>query len=163
MGRGRGRTAVVGALGAALLTLGIAGCGAESTPNDPRPEPSARVSVTIGPEEVLVTPRRISFGPERNQQIPQNRNHPQPSREVDAALDVVFVAANQTATDSPIEIRGPEDAESEPIFARSPGSLQTELPSGTYTIVATDVPGAKPGKLVVGPYRASSQNDVLLP
>jgi hypothetical protein len=30
-------------------------------------------------------------------------------------------------------------------------------------VAAADVPGARPGKLVVGPYRASSQNDVLLP
>ena len=30
-------------------------------------------------------------------------------------------------------------------------------------ITAADIPGARPGKLVVGPYRASSQNDVLLP
>ena len=27
----------------------------------------------------------------------------------------------------------------------------------------TDIPGAKPAGLMVGPYRASSQNDVLLP
>jgi len=49
------------------------------------------------------------------------------------------------------------------VFANSPGTFQTSLPAGVYTISAAEQPEAKPGKLIVGSYRASSENDVLLP
>jgi hypothetical protein len=49
------------------------------------------------------------------------------------------------------------------IPAGSPATLQTDLPAGTYMLGAADIPGARPGKLIVGNFRASSQNDVLLP
>jgi len=122
-----------------------------------------RVSVTITPKAVTVDPERIGFGPARTQQIPQNQNHAQPPIKTKAPLTAVIVAANQTRTDSRLELRGPDDASSGPILAGSPGTMQTDLPTGTYTVVAADIPGARPGKLIVGPYRASSQNDVLLP
>lgn len=161
MGRGGARIAVAGALAAAALA--VVGCGAESHTNDPRPQVSARVSVSIGPKAIEVQPRRIAFGPERNQQLPQNRNHPQPPIDTDAPLDVTFVAANQTDDDVRLELRGPTSASSATIFANSPGTLQADLPTGVYVVVAPDVPTARPGKLIVGPYRASSENDVLLP
>ncbi|MGE0068536.1 MAG: hypothetical protein AB7T48_14420 [Solirubrobacterales bacterium] len=161
MGRGRARAGVAGVIGA--ITLAFAGCGAESHPNEPRPQVATRVSVTISEGAVTVQPRGIGIGPDRTQQIPQNQNHPQPPIETDAPLDVVFVAANQTQTDSKLEVIGPTDASSGPLLAGSPGSFQTSLPTGTYVITAPDIPSARPGKLVVGPYRASSKNDVLLP
>jgi hypothetical protein len=152
---------VVGAIG--VLALAAAGCGAESHPNDPRPQVATRVSVTITPQAVTVQPGVIGTGPAKTQQIPQNQNHPQPPIRTDAPLTVAIVAANQTRSDSRLEIRGPRDASSGPIPASTPGTLQTDLPPGTYVIAAANVPGARPGKLVVGPYRASSKNDVLLP
>ena len=60
-------------------------------------------------------------------------------------------------------IRGPKESTSGTVFANSPGTFQTNLPTGVYTITAAEQPEARPGKLVVGPYRASSENDVLLP
>ncbi len=150
-----------GALGA--LALLAAGCGAQSHPNEQRPAPPSRVSVTITPSAVIVQPRAIGTGPDKTQQIPQNQNHPQPPIKTKAPLIVAIVAANQTSLDSHLELRGPRDASSGPIPANSPGTLQTDLPAGTYTIAAADIPGARPGKLIVGRYRASSQNDVLLP
>jgi hypothetical protein len=161
MGRGRAR-GVACAFG--LLALLAAGCGAETHPNDPRPQVAIRVSVTITPKAVTVTPAAVGVGPARRQQIPQNQNHAQPAIKGDKGpLTVAIVTANQTRTDSRLEIRGPRDDRSGPIPAGSPGTLQTDLPTGTYTIAAADIPGARPGKLVVGPYRASSENDVLLP
>jgi hypothetical protein len=145
------------------LALVAAGCGAESHPNDQRPQAPTRVAITITPKAVTVQPAAIGVGPAKTQQIPQNQNHAQPPIHTDAAIVAILVTANQTSSDSQLEIRGPKDVSSEPIFARSPASLQTTLPTGTYTIAAAGVPGARPGKLVVGPYRASSQNDVLLP
>jgi hypothetical protein len=163
MGRGRARiAAVAGAVGA--LALATAGCGAETHPNEPRPQVSLHVSVKIGPKKVIVQPRAIATGPERTQQIPQNANHPQPPiRGAKGPINVTFVAANETGSDARLQIRGPKDMGSEPIYAHSPGTLQTDLPSGSYTVAVSGVPGARPGKLVVGHYHASSQNDVLLP
>lgn len=147
----------------AIVALAAAGCGAETHPNDQRPQAPLRVSVTITPKAVVVQPGKIAFGPDRTQQIPQNEDHAQPPIKTDAPATMVIVTANQTGTDSRLELRGPRDVSSGPVLARSPASLQTALPSGTYTIAAADVPGARPGRLIVGPYRASSQNDVLLP
>ncbi len=161
MGRGRAKAAVACALGA--LVLLAAGCGAETHPNDPRPQVALRVSVTITPRAITVQPTTIGVGPARTQQIPQNLNHAQPRIDSDGPLTVSIVTANQTRFDSKLEIRGPRDVSSVPIPAGSPATLQTDLPTGTYVIGAANVPGARPGKLIVGPYRASSKNDVLLP
>lgn len=156
----RPRVAVVCALAAAAFA--VAGCGASSHPNEPRPQVPTRVSVTITPNGVLVQPKRIAFGPERNQQIPQNQNHPQPPIHTNRPLDVVLVTANQTESESRLHIHGRADVESAPVLAHSPGTVRAELPTGTYTITASGVPYAQ-AKLVVGPYRASSQNDLLQP
>lgn len=158
MGRGRATTAVACLLGAALL---VAGCGAEQYANEQRPQVSTRVSVTIGPNGLIVDPARIAFGREKFQELPQNQNHPEPPIKTDKPLDVTFVAANQTTRDSQLVIRGATDATSEPVLANSPGTFQVDLPTGTYTVTARGVPGSAP--LAVGPFRASSQNDVLLP
>lgn len=163
MVRGRGRCGSAVALGALALALVLPGCGAESHSNDPRPKVATRVSVTIVPGAVIVRPPRIAAGPERDQQIPQNRDAAQPPIDTDAPLDVVFVVANQTGETTRLAVRGPARAGSEPLPPRSPGSLQTALPSGTYTVSAPGVPGARPGKLVVGEHRASSENDILTP
>jgi hypothetical protein len=160
MGRGRGTAAIACLLGASAL---VAGCGASRHPNQQRPQPPTRVSVSITPRGIEVQPGKVAFGPEPKQQIPQNQNHPQPPIRTGAPLDVTFVAANQTTVDSHLVIRGARDADSEPVLAHSPGSFQVELPTGSYVIAAAGLPRARPGRLLVGPYRASSQNDVLLP
>jgi hypothetical protein len=161
MGPGRARAAVAGAIGA--LSLLAAGCGAESHTNDPRPQVALQVSVTIGPRAIGVQPAAIGIDASRTQQIPQNQNHAQPAIRTKGPATVRIVAANQTTTGTRLEIRGPRDASSGPIPAHRPGTLQADLPPGTYLIAAAGIPGARPGRLVVGPYRASSQNDVLLP
>jgi hypothetical protein len=161
MGPGRAKAAVVGAI--ATLALLVAGCGAQSHPNDPRPQVALQVSVTIGTKEITVQPREIAVGQARTQQIPQNQNHAQPAIKTDAPATVRIIASNQTRTDTRLELRGPIDASSESIPANSPGTLQADLPAGTYVIAAADIPGAGIGKLIVGPFRASSENDVLLP
>jgi hypothetical protein len=161
MGPGRARAAIAGACLAAAL--GAAGCGAESHRNDQRPEVQQRVSVTIEPDGVTVQPTKVATASVRTQQIPQNQDYEQPATRGKGPLTVVFVTANITRRDSKLEIRGPTDTESKPIYANSPGSFQTELPTGDYTIVAADIPGARAARLTVGPFRGSSQNEVLLP
>lgn len=161
MGGGRARSAIACVLGALALTA--AGCGAENHTNDPRPQVATRVSVTITRSAVTVQPERIAVGPERTQQIPQNQEHPQPPIRTNGPLTVVFVAANLTNFDSHLEVRGPRDATSGPLIANGNGTLQADLPTGVYRITAADIPSARPAKLAIGPYRASSKNDVLLP
>jgi hypothetical protein len=158
LGRGIAVGACVGALGLASL-----GCGAEEHANVPRPSPPVRVSVAIHSDSITVTPSKVGLGPEKSKLIQQNEDQPQPSIRTNAPLTVVFVSANLTRTDSSLEIRGPKDTSSGPLVANGNNSYQTALPTGRYTIAAADIPGAKPASLIVGPYRASSQNDVLLP
>jgi hypothetical protein len=145
------------------LALAVAGCGAESHVNGPRPQAPAHISVTIGQHAVTVQPHAVGFGPDRAQQIPQNQQGAQPPIHTKAPMTVVFVAANLTDFDSHLEIHGPKDVSSGPLYANANGTVQAELPTGNYTIGAADIPDATPARLTVGPYRASSQNDVLLP
>lgn len=161
MGR---RRSIAGAAALVGLALVATGCGVEEHANDPRPQPSTRVSVTVGEDAVTVQPRRVAIGPEPTQQIPQNVNAEQPRIRSNAPLDVILVAANLTDVDSRIELRGPgADATSQPLIANGAVTMQARLPTGVYTVSAADVPRAEPAKLVVGPYRSSSENDVLLP
>lgn len=162
MGSGRVRgAAVAGLIGAALM---VAGCGESRHANEQRPSPSTRISVRVSPKEVIVQPLAVATGPEKTQQIPQNQNQQQlPIRHGRGPLDVVFVTTNQTEDDLHLRIRGAKEVESGTVYAGGPGSFQTSLPTGSYVISAAGIPGAKPGHLKVGSFRASSQNDVLLP
>jgi hypothetical protein len=162
MGRGRGRFLVAGC---ALVALGLAsaGCGAEESANEPRPQPPTRVSVTVTTRAITVQPSRIAIGPEPTQQIPQNQHASQPQVRSKAPVDVVFVSANLTDFDSKLEVRGPKTVKSEALVANGNNSMLTSLPTGVYRVSAADIPSAKPVRFTVGPYRTSSENDLLLP
>ena len=162
MGPGRARAAAFACLAGAVLLL-AAGCGESRHANEQRPSGSTRVSVTINPREVLVQPTAVAEEAEKFQQIPQNQDHPQPPIKTKTPLNVTFVTANQTSTDTKLKIRGAKEAESDTVYARSPGTFQVSLPAGSYTVSVTGMPGARPGHLKIGHFRASSQNDVLLP
>lgn len=155
-------TALAGALSA--IALLAAGCGAESHVNDPRPQPPTRVSVAVNGDEVLVQPRRIAFGPEPTQQLPQNRNVRQPPVRSKAPLNVVIVATNLTDRDSRLRLSGAgREMSSKPLYRNANVTMQAILPAGAYRIAAEDLPGVEPARLLVGPFRSSSENDVLLP
>ncbi|HKB50534.1 MAG TPA: hypothetical protein VKC63_03790 [Solirubrobacterales bacterium] len=158
--------AAAAALSCALGALALlgAGCGAEEHVNDPRPQSPTRVSVAISDGAITVQPPRIAIGPEPTQQIPQNQHAGQPAVRSNAPLNVVFVTANLTNVDSRLEVHGSgKSYSSKPLYANANGTLQAILPTGVYRIGAAGIPGAKPAKLVVGPRRTSSENDVLLP
>lgn len=162
MGSGRGRLLAAGCAVVALGLIGT-GCGAESHPNEPRSQPPTRVSVTVTPKSITVQPPKIAFGPEPKQQIPQNQHAPQPEVDSKAPVDVVFVAANLTEFDSRLEIHGPKNFKGKDLVANGNGSLLASLPTGEYKVSAADIPSAKAVSFTVGPYRSSSQNDLLLP
>ena len=143
--------------------LVAAGCGATTRPNDPRPAVSTRISVILTPKAVIVQPGEVAMGEEPTQQIPQNRGAKQPPINSKKPLDITFVAANQTGDPAHLIVKGPAEAKSGPVFARSPATFQASLPTGSYTVTAADVPGARPAHFDVGPYRAGSENELLLP
>jgi len=152
--------AIIGLIGTTAL---LAGCGEDRHANEQRPNVSTRISVTLSPKEVIVQPLQIGIRAEATQEIPQNENDPEPPIKTKKPLDVTIVVANQTPSDAKLKIRGATEEETDTVFARSPGSFQVDLPAGTYTISAVGLPEARPAHLKVGKYRASSQNDVLLP
>ena len=166
VGRGGLRAAAIaGLVGATAL---LAGCGESRHDNEQRPQVSTQVTLTINQDEVIVQPVKIAMGREKFQEIPQNQDYPEPPLKQGQGrpLDVTLVAANQTPTDTKLRIRGAaldKDAESTTVFARSPGKFQVDLPTGSYTISDVGLPEARPARLTVGSYRASSQNDVLTP
>lgn len=163
-GRASTRRRAFAISGLAALALGATGCGVEEHANDPRPQAPTRVSVTLNQDGVTVEPSRIAIGPNPNEQIPQNRNTDQPAVRSDAPLIVAFVASNLTDRDSRLELRGVgREATSKPWVGHGAVSMQASLPTGTYVLTAAGVPGAKPARLTVGPYRYSSENDLLLP
>jgi hypothetical protein len=145
------------------IALIAAGCGAQEHANEARPQPPTRVSVTLTPRAITVQPPRVAVGPEPTQQIPQNQHAGQPSIRSKAPLDVVFVTANLTRANSKLELHGPKNAISGPLVANGNGSFQASLPTGAYTVRAAGIAGAKPVHFTIGPYRSSSQNNVLLP
>lgn len=161
--RGRFPKLALACVALAALAATAAGCGVEEHPNEARPQPPTRVSVAVTEDAITVRPSRIAFGPEPTQQIPQNAHASQPQARSNRPVDVTFVAANLTPTDSRLELRGRLHAKSQPLVANGNVSMQTSLPTGVYRVVAADIPAARPAKLVVGPYRSSSKNDVLLP
>lgn len=160
MGAGGARAlAVAAVLGAALLV----GCGESRHPNEPRPQVSTRISVTINPNELIVQPGEIGTKAEPTQEVEQNEGNPAPPIKTKVPLDVTVVAANQTAKDTKLKITGTKNGESDTIYAHSPGTFGFNLPAGDYTIKAVGMPQAGSAQLTVGSYRASSQNDLLLP
>jgi len=166
MGSRRGRRAPARAFAAlaAATALLAAGCGVEEHANEPRPQPSTRVSVTVGEDEITVQPARIAVGSEPSQQIPQNVDTEQPRVRSNAPVEVVLVAANLTDVDSRLELRGAgANATSKPLVANGAITLLAQLPTGVYSVRAAGIPRVAPGRLVVGPYRTSSENDLLLP
>jgi hypothetical protein len=134
-----GRRHAVGA-GLAVLGLAAAGCGSEDHPNEPRPPKPIEITARVDNEVVDVSPREFGAGL------------------------VVFSISNQS--DSPVELTldGPVAAASNPI---EPGNVsddfKIELQEGEYEVTGGDESNARPTELVIGPERASAQDELLLP
>jgi hypothetical protein len=165
MGRGRGRKAILAALGALVLA---AGCGPESHPNDPRPPLAAEVTANVTNDSVQAQPAEVGVKGQNTAPLTQNDvkdNVKQPKADPKTPLVVNFTISNTTATDTTLEIHGPSGFQkrSGPVVAQGNNVFKVALPNGHYTLEAADLPGATPAKFYVGPLRVSSQNDLLLP
>ncbi|MGI8461106.1 MAG: hypothetical protein ACR2OC_05650 [Solirubrobacterales bacterium] len=124
----------------AALAAGVAaGCGADDHPNDPRPPAPIEITARVTEDQVAVQPDEFGAGL------------------------VNMTISNQT--DDPVEISvdGPTALTGGVIAPRQPGNLKVDFEEGEYEVTAGEESEAKPTLLTVGPERASSQNELLLP
>jgi hypothetical protein len=165
MGRGSVKRAILGGFGSLAVALVIAGCGAESHANDPRPPLAAEVTVNVTGSHIQAEPAAVGVKKGNGEAIDQNQGQKQPKANSKAPLVVNFTATNTTNVDTTLEIHGPGGFEkrSGPLVAQGNGVYKVGLPNGHYTIEAADLPAAKPASFYVGPVRVSAQNDLLLP
>jgi hypothetical protein len=136
---------------AALAGVGI-GCGAEDHPNEPRPPAPIEITAKVDDERVDIEPSKFGAGL------------------------VVMTISNQSDDVIQLAVDGPcqadvddESSAADPcptgpaIQPGQPGNFKLDFQEGEYTISAGDESSARPAVLSVGPERASSQNDLLLP
>lgn len=129
------RTALLAAIGAALL---VSGCGAADRENDPRPPSPIELTAKIDNDKVIVSPSEAGGG-----------------------LATITIS-NQSDQDVALTFAGPSEGSTQPIAAGNVGALKIDLQEGDYDVSADD-PSLKPTTLTVGPERPSAQNDLLLP
>ncbi len=146
----------------ALLAAGtiIAGCGAKSHENEPRPPIPAVVTVTVGADEIDVSPAAAGEPGERGPYLNQNRNAPQNQSDRRAPLVVNIAVANLTREDTELTIEGPV-GRVEKLVAAGSAAFNMALPTGVYRLsspASTDTT-----RLTVGRSRISSGGDVLIP
>jgi hypothetical protein len=145
------RTRMLGALSATLVVLaGLgSGCGSGSDDyaNADRPPAPISISIAVTGTRVAVAPSRVGAGPVLLLI----------ANESDRSRDVTLTAPN-ASSDSCVE----DDASSGPINPQGAAHIQLSLVHGTCAVGVAD--GSLPStRLVVGPQRASAQQDLLQP
>ncbi len=145
-GKMRDRRALLLAGGAALI-LAAAGCGGgDDFANDPRPPTPVELSAVIRADGVAISPTREGAGPVR----------------------ITF--SNQTDRAHTITLEGEDVIErTAPIQPQDTATIQKTLIPGSYEVRAgssraVDIEDQiRPATLTIGPERAGSNNDLLLP
>lgn len=131
-----------------LLLVGalvVAGCGSgDKFKNEARPPAPVQLTGVVTAKEVTISPKRVGGGP------------------------VILIVSNQTDMAHTITLEGGGSTDTVgPIPPLDTGQLQQTLKPGTYTVKAGSKQATtreiKPGTLTVGPDRASSSNELLLP
>jgi hypothetical protein len=143
--RGRKRSAVTLASAAVSVAL-LAGCGGgKDFADNPRPAAPVQLNGVINKDGVQISPAHIGAGP------------------------VQILVSNQTGAPHTLELNGSKIASvtTDPIGAGNTGQIQATLEQGVYTVKAGSahavVKELKPARLVIGPERADSNNQVGLP
>ncbi len=123
------------------VALFSASCGGDGErTSNLRPPSPVNLAVVIQDDEVTVSPRKIGAGP------------------------LTVLASNQSSASHRLTIDGPQLRQSlGPINPQDTATLKITVRSGSYTLSADDASGPEPGRLVVGPKRPSSQNELQLP
>lgn len=122
---------------AVLAALGISACGEDDFKNDPRPSAPIELSAQIADDGVTVSPSEAGAGIAN------------------------ITISNQTGDPARLVLEGPTDQSSAEIVPNGTGAVKLTLKEGDYAV--SDGNGGRNSKLTVGPERASSQNELLLP
>ena len=117
----------------------LAACGDEDFKNEPRPPSPIELSALINDKQVVVSPSDVGAGL------------------------VSITVSNQSGDPATLTLSGPNDIASNQILPGNTAQLKGELKQGDYDVSAGGGSAARDDKLSVGPERASSQNDLLLP
>ncbi len=132
--------------GAMLLALGAVGCGEDDFANDPRPPSTVELTGVIRDDGVTISPTREGAGP------------------------ILLTISNQTDRAHTITLEGEDVIErTAQIQPQDTARIQKTLRSGTYEIRAgssraVDIEDQiRPATLTIGPERASSDTETLLP
>lgn len=144
----RRRRPALALAGLASVAALAAGCGEEDFENNPRPARLIDVTAVINTEEVDVSPGEFGAG----------LVHFTISNQTDSPLTMT-ISPDRLLADAPTQA----EEETPEIPAQGVGSIELAMEEGEYDVTAGDDKGLKPDRLVVGPPRASSQNDLLLP
>jgi hypothetical protein len=127
----------------AVVALSAAGCGGdEDFANDPRPAAPIVVTAKVDADNVVVSPK--SFG---------------------AGL-VNITVSNQSDDPVTLTLIGPtpdDNFESGEIPPNGVGNLKADVAEGAYEVSGGERSDAKPAQVEVGPDRASSSDELLLP
>jgi len=132
------RVASAALVAAALIAIGVTGCGRNDFKNDPSPPVPAEISVKIATDGVGVSPKTFGAGV------------------------AIFTVANLTNQIGSLAIHGPVTAETSAIPPSGTGTIKVELKSGNYEASADGI-AVRPFQFKVGPERPSAQNELLLP
>jgi hypothetical protein len=127
------------AVAVSVAAMVVAGCGAKSSPRNPRPPAQLEVSASVNSKKVQVSPDKFGAGV------------------------VNFTVANLSGSPVTFSVDGPnEKASTVQIQPGAPDYLKLNLKQGTYE-ASVGTRRIKPARITVGPERPSSQNQLLLP
>ncbi len=143
-----------------LAGVVLAGCSAESHPNDPRPPLVPVVSVSVSEDSIEVAPRGIGLPGQQTANLNQNRNAPENQGDRSAPAVVNFRTSNLIRKEVPLVLEGPVDR-AYPMAPASPGSFSVGLEPGIYRLSSPGSSGT--ARLLVGGSRVSSSGDLLTP
>jgi hypothetical protein len=129
---------MIAPIAATVAALAVSACGSEDFENNPRPPAPIELSARIGDREVSVSPSAVGAG-----------------------LANITIS-NQTDDPTALLLEGPSDKESPDIVPQGTGAMKIDLEQGDFVVSAKDS-NARETELEVGPERASSQNELLLP
>jgi hypothetical protein len=130
------------AVAALAAAFAISACGEDDFENNPRPPAPIELTALINDSKVKVSPSRADA--------------------VGAGL-ATFTISNQSADPAALVLEGPTDEASDEIPPGGTGSMKVALEQGDYVVSAGDDSNPRESGLEVGPERASSQNELLLP
>jgi len=141
----------------------LAGCGATTHENAPRPPIPTAVSISVGKDTLDATAaagRGVGEAGARQPYLNQNRTAPQNQADREAPAVVSFAIANLTDRATTLYMQGPVDRRV-PLTPGGSGSFEVSLPTGIYRFSSPASRGT--ARLDVGRSRVSSGGDVLLP